>query len=279
MSEGEIKSWYSTSYVAKILGRSDRFVRDRVKSGEIDANEHKGQRRTSYKISAEALASYMIASQRKIPSEIEPLLKDIPKDYLYRLDQAIVRQLNIRGEGRVEIVPKCRAMLKPVVNLESLRLPSEFVYEDWAVYERYYNNPLMLCSTALNIAQKSVEGHLSIEITTVEFFEQLRKGEASDDYQPPWEPGHTPIIYVDCLMLEDPFWAPFIFRHMAGQILEFERHNRVCIESAFAVAAAGESFDLLKRYGFVEVDRLKGQYPIMLCKELRKNRLGRFLRA
>lgn len=270
--------WLTTVEVAELLGRSDRWVRDRIKEGVLPAMSRGGSKRKSYKIHKEALAVWMLGQEKLNIEEVSKMVEGMEVRTLLDIEGVIIGELKKRGGRRVQIVPKCRAMLKPVVELESRRLPKEFVFEDWAIYERYYTNPGMICSTALDEAAGKAEGHLSIQITTTEFFEALCKGRVHDDYQPPWEVGKTPILYVDCLMLEDPVWTPFLFRHMAGQIKEFCRKQAVRVQGCFAVASAMAAEEILRHYGFVEVAKFEGKFPIMLLRDIYAGKMGAYLR-
>jgi excisionase family DNA binding protein len=270
--------WYSTTDVARLLGRSDRYVRDRVKRGELPAQEGGGGERKSYKISREALLGYLMANERRNTQEVEKILRECDLGYLRELELMIDAQMHSRATGGVQVMPKNRRMLRPVVALESRKLAADFVFPDWSIYERYYSDPMHLCASAVDTHKGVAEGHFSVEITTVEFFDQICKGTAKDDYQPPWQPPHTPILYIDCLILEDPFWAPFLFRDLCYQIKEWMRQKQVRIDGCFAIATTEESYRLLDRYGFCKVADFEGKHPIMLNRDITTGRLGGYLR-
>jgi len=157
-------------------------------------------------------------------------------------------------------------------------LKEEFVFSDPAVYERYRRNPLNFTSTLVNRLSGEAEAHFGIEVTTVKFFEELCAGKARDDYQPPWTPGETPIFYVDVLIVEDPLWTPFLFRHMARNLKRFMQKEKLPVAACFTVASAPEAVKLCGKYGFVEVAKFDGKYPVMLNKNITAGRLGGYLR-
>jgi len=275
MSWKETKSWYTTNEVAEILGRSDRFVRDRIKSGEINASEHKGAKRSSYKISAEALAAYAIANQENSKEALALSLKSLGEGQLQKLMLLAEAEISCYRNPHWEILPHCDRMHKPAMALEAKRLEGEFVYQDSAVYDNYKNNPLNFTSTLINRNSGEAEAHFGVEITSVEYFEKVCKGLASDDYQPPWEPGQTPMFYVDVLIVEDPLCTPFLFRHMLGQLREFMRKNRLKIEACFTVASSPEAIELAKKYGFEQIGLYEDKYPIVLSRNVWEGRIGR----
>lgn len=268
--------WYTTAQIAELLGRSDRFVRDRIRSGEINASEHKGDKRSSYKISAEALASYLIASQRKEVAEVAELLDEVGSDYLQNLQLALEEEFLSRRQMRVEIIPKCLAGIRPLMELEARRYEELFVPENVDIYQRFYANLTHFTSGALDRDANRLEGHLSVGVTTVDFFEAICKSQVSDEQQVAWEKGKTPVLYINSFILDDPIWAIYLFRHMAEQLNEFMRLNSVRVTKAFAVGAIDDSTQMLRRYGFEQVDSYQGKYPVMLNANIGKGRMGRF---
>lgn len=278
MSWKETKSWYSTSDVAKILGRSDRFVRDRVKSGELDASEHKGQKRTSYKISAEALAAYALQSQTKQKSVLAAALDGVEEDYLREVESAVRNQLRKRMGAEYEIVPRGEPMKMPVLLLEQRHYPDFEITEE--LFAKIAKNPMKFNSTVLNKKTKEAEGHLSLEITHAGFFDDIVAGRVNEEFQPPWEPnsGQTPVLYIDSFILEDPMWAPFLYRNLAKQMKDFEKKYAVDLHACFAIASAPNVERLMLKYGFEQVGLYEQKYPVMVNKDIKAGTLGRYLR-
>ncbi len=259
-----------------MLGRSDRFVRDRVKSGELPARAHANAKRSSYKISREALLEFMLGQERKGVKEVAEILKGADEYYLRELEEAIMIERKRRLGGRFEIVPHSKQMFKPVLELERKHYPDFQI--DEALFEKIAQNPLKLNSTVLDNLTGKAEGHLSLEITSTEFFEALCRGEVAEEYQPPWRRGQTPIIYVDSFILEDPIWAPFLLRNLSRQVMEFCRREGVALHACFAVANDEASTNLLLRYGFAEVAKYQKTHPVMLNRDIARGRLGGYLR-
>ncbi len=272
------QKWYSTVEVAAMLGRSDRFVRDRVKSGELPARAHANAKRSSYKISREALLEFMLGQERKGVKEVAEILKGADEYYLRELEEIIMAEIARRRGGRVEVVPLRMENKLLIYELEKRNLSHDVLIELGPDYDRFFKNPMHLCATAIDRTARTAEGHLSVAVTTADFYEGILAGKETDEVQPPWRPGETPVLYVDCLILEDPVWAPFLFRSMARQIRELGRREGIAPKACFAISSSPESLKLLKKYGFEEKGKTKEGHPIMLNRDITRGRLGAYLR-
>jgi len=218
----------------------------------------------------------MVASQSRNFEELAAIFKGSDEHYLQQLHFSLEEELLSRRVGRVEIIPKCRAGLRPLMELEARRYEELFVPEGIDVYERFYRNATHFTSGAYDRDANRLEGHLSVGITTVDFYESICRSKVRDDDQDVWEPGKPPVLYINSFILDDPIWAVYLFRHMAGQLCEFMRINKLRITKAFAIGALDESTTMLERYGFVEVARYEGKYPVMLNNDITQGRLGRY---
>jgi excisionase family DNA binding protein len=274
--------WYSTTDVARLLGRSDRYVRDRVKRGELPAQEGGGGERKSYKISREALLGYLMANERRNTQEVEKIVEGVDIKYLQDLEAVIGRELISRVQGRVEILPKCRRALQAVMDIERRNYPDELYpatperLQD--VYMRCYNNPHHFAATALNRSGVA-EGYFAVGLTTYEYYEGVVQGQIHEDVQPPWQEGKPAIIYLNSLVLEDPVWAHFLFKEVGRQLREFFRRQRIVVNVGFAIAANRSSELLLEKYGFGRTPALfEGRYAVMYSGDLAATRVGYYLR-
>jgi len=259
-------NWYTTSQVSELLGRSDRFVRDRIKSGEIAASEHKGAKRSSYKISTEALASYMVVAGQKNDSEkLKEALEGCSLEYLQECQQLISQQL-ARSEP-VVVVEKTEEIYRPVFDLMQRALPSDFLYGE-APYRTYFNNPALLMSVAFDRVKNRAEGVFCVAVTTSRYYEQLCANTVREDHQPPCGPSDTPALYLDTLILEDPIWAAYVFRDIRRQIARAVAGRRVL--GAFTVASDPLSHRMALKYGLEQVGEYgKSRFPIMMGRELK----------
>jgi len=269
--------WYTTAEVAELLGRSDRYVRDRVKRGELEASVHKGARRDSYKISKEALLTFMILGRREGGEKLLEIVRSMDGEYLARLHELLGEEMT-RRNADVEIIHKCKEGLKPLMELENRRYNTTFTLADEGMYRYFLKNKTHFTSGALNRKTGLLEGHLSVGVTTVEFYDLMRRSKIRDDKQAQWSPEELPVLYINSFILEDPIWAVFLFKDMAKQLKSFAQENGIRYRDAFAVAAVGEAETMLARYGFETVALYEDKYPLMVNRDVTKGRLGRYLR-
>jgi excisionase family DNA binding protein len=278
-----VQPWYSTTDVARLLGRSDRYVRDRVKRGELPAQEGGGGERKSYKISREALLGYLMANERRNTQEVGGLLQGAELSYLREMELAIGAELRRRAGGRVAIVPKCRLALKAVMALEGRNYAQHNFFPTpgsrEAAYAKAYGNPYHFAATAYNQLSDHAEGYLSIGVTSTDFYEGICNGTIHDDTQPAWEQGQTPILYINSFVVEDPVWAHFLFKEVSAQIKEFFRTHQMRINTIFAIAAGDDVPMMLERYGFTPNGyTFEGKYPVMINKDIENSRVGIYVK-
>jgi len=166
----------------------------------------------------------------------------------------MIRYLNSR---------ECKEKLTQIFDLAAKKFKDDLIYGIDDRTRRRNASPHTLCSAAYDTEKDEILSFFSCTVSDTAFRDGLLSGRYDENDLYPYDGTLPPILVMDVFVVTTHMHAPFVMRHLMKDLQNLIVADELDIVGGLAIGGLRFTEKWLKKYGFNEIGKYKGKYPVL----------------
>jgi hypothetical protein len=158
---------------------------------------------------------------------------------------------------------ECRAKLDKLFELAHKKFKGDLMYDLDERTRRRCASPHFLCCATYDTEKDEILSYFAWMVSDVRFRDGLLNGTYDENDLYPYDGTAAPILVFDVFIVTHHMHAPFIVRHLTKELHALIQADELDIAGGLSIGGLRFTEHWLKKYGFHEIGKYRGKYPIL----------------
>lgn len=157
----------------------------------------------------------------------------------------------------------CRDKLEKMFALARKKFRGALMYDIDERTLRRHHSTHALVAAAYDQNSEEILSYLAVTVSDVAFRDGILSGKYDENDLYPYDGTHAPVLVFDTFIVTSHIHAPFIVRHITKDLHRLIQLDELNIVGGMSIGGLRTTQRWLKRYGFQEIGKYRGRYPVL----------------